>query len=154
MYVPKVHYSHVVGLLEVLDDFGGKVDIAKIGDDLRLELDDLLPAIDAAELLGFVRVESGDIELTEEGSNFLSEGTRGRKKQLGERLLMLDSFKELIKFMNQKEEKEVTKEELLNFLAENFHEYDNEEILQWMIEWGRHGHLLKYDSKDDEVKPI
>ncbi|MCP8310697.1 MAG: AAA-associated domain-containing protein [Candidatus Methylarchaceae archaeon HK02M1] len=154
MSIPRVHYSHVIGLLEVLDDFNGRVDIAKIADDLSLELDDLLPAVDAAELIGFVRVESGDIQLTDKGSIFLSEGTRGRKKQLGERLLILESFKEVIEFISQKEEKAVTKEDLLNFIGERFYESDSEEILKWVIEWGRHGHLLKYDSKEDEIRLV
>ncbi|MCP8323381.1 MAG: AAA-associated domain-containing protein [Candidatus Methylarchaceae archaeon HK02M2] len=152
MSIPRVHYSHVIGLLEVIEDFGGRVDIAKIADDLYLELDDVLPAVDAAELLGFLIVESGDIELTEEGSNFLSEGIRGRKKQLGERLFKLDSFKELIEFISKKDEKKITREELLNFIIERFYDVDSDKIFKWIIEWGRHGLLLKYDSKEDEVK--
>ena len=154
MSIPRVHYSHVIGLLEVLEDFGGRVDIAKIADDLYLELDDVLPAVDAAELLGFIIVESGDIELTEEGSNFLSEGIRGRKKQLGERLFKLDSFKELIEFISKKDEKKITREELLNFIIASFYDADSDKIFKWIIEWGRHGLLLKYDSKEDEVRLV
>jgi len=152
MSLPRVRYSHVVGLLETLEDFGGKVDVAKIADELSLELDDLLPVVETAELLGFLRVESGDLLLTEDGLRFLSDGTRSRKKHLGERLIMLDLFKKLIEFINQKEEKAITKEELSNFLAEELHEMDSEVESEWIIEWGRHGLLLKYDSKEDRIE--
>ncbi|MGQ9468945.1 MAG: AAA-associated domain-containing protein [Nitrososphaerales archaeon] len=152
MSIPRVHYSRVIGLLEALEDFGGRVDVAKIADDLSLELDDLLPVIEAGELLGFLRVESGDIILTDDGLKFLSDGARGRKKHLGERLLMLDHFKKLIEFIGQKEERVITKEELSNFLAEEFQEIDSETASEWMIEWGRHGLLLRYNSKEDKIK--
>ncbi|MCP8315625.1 MAG: AAA-associated domain-containing protein [archaeon] len=152
MSIPRVHYSRVIGLLEALEDFGGKVDVAKIADDLSLELDDLLPVIEAAEFLGFLRAESGDILLTDEGSKFLSDGTRGRKKHLGNRLITLDQFKKLIEFVSQKEEKEITKEELSNFLTEELHEIDSDVASEWMIEWGRHGLLLRYNSKEDKIK--
>ncbi|MEM2873305.1 MAG: AAA-associated domain-containing protein [Nitrososphaerales archaeon] len=152
MSIPKVHYSRLIGLLEALEDFGGKVDVAKIADDLNLELDDLLPVIEAAELLGFLRTESGDISLTNEGLEFLSDGTRGRKKHLGKKLLTLDHFKKLIEFINQKEDKSITKEELSNFLAKEFHEIDSKAVSEWTIEWGRHGLLLRYNSKEDKIK--
>ncbi|MFN3621995.1 MAG: AAA-associated domain-containing protein, partial [Nitrososphaerales archaeon] len=70
----------MIGLLEVLEDFRGRVDAAKVADDLMLELRDLLPAVDAAELLGFLKVDSGDLILTNEGKKFLSKGSSGRKK--------------------------------------------------------------------------
>lgn len=152
MPIPKVHYSHLVGLLEVLDDFGGKVDAAKIADELSLELDDLLPVIEVAELLGFLKVESGDVLLTDEGLKFLSDGIRGRKKYLGERLLKLDLFKKLIELINKKEDKSITKEELSNFLAEELHEIDSETAFKWIIEWGRQGLLLRYNSKENKIE--
>ncbi|MCP8320222.1 MAG: AAA-associated domain-containing protein [archaeon] len=152
MSIPRVHYSHLIGLLEALEDFGGKVDVAKIAGDLSLELDDLLPVVEAGELLGFLRAESGDILLTDEGLKFLSDGTRGRKKHLGKRLLTLNPFKKLIEFISQKEEKAVTKEELSDFLAKELHEVDSEIAFKWVIEWGRHGLLLRYNSKEDKIK--
>jgi NitT/TauT family transport system ATP-binding protein len=152
MSIPRVHYSHLIGFLEALEDLGGKVDAAKIADELSLELDDLLPVIEVAELLGFLKVESGDILLTEEGLKFLSDGIRGRKKYIGERLLKLDLFKKLIEFINKKEDKAITKEELLNFLAEEIHEIDSEVASKWIIEWGRHGLLLRYSSKENKIE--
>ncbi len=68
----------MIGLLEVLEDFKGRVDIAKVADDLMLELDDLLPAVDAAELLVFLKIDSGDLILIEEGKKFLSKGSGGK----------------------------------------------------------------------------
>ncbi|MEM3382645.1 MAG: AAA-associated domain-containing protein [Nitrososphaerales archaeon] len=152
MFIPKAHYSHLVGLLEVLDDFSGRVDAAKIADELNLELDDLLPVIEVAEILGFLKVESGDVLLTSDGLNFLSDGIRSRKNLLREKLLNLDIFKKLIDFINKKEDKVVTKEELLIFLAEEIHDIDSELAFKWIIEWGRHGLLIRYDSKEDKIK--
>jgi len=152
MSITKVRYSHMIGLLEVLEGFGGRVDVAKIADDTRLELDDLLPVIEVTELLGFVMVDSGDLVLKDEGLKFLSDGARGRKKRLGERLLMLEPFKRVLEFVSKREEKYVTKEELLNFLMETMPGADSEVMLRSIIDWGRHGLLLRYSSKEDKIK--
>ncbi|MGQ9718441.1 MAG: AAA-associated domain-containing protein [Nitrososphaerales archaeon] len=152
MLITKIRYSHMIGLLEVLEGFGGRVDVAKIADDMSLELDDLLPVIEVAELLGFVMVDSGDLVLKDEGSKFLSDGARGRKKRLGERLLMLETFKKLVEFIDKREEKYVTKEELLDFLMKMMPEADSEATLRSIIDWGRHGLLLKYNSKEDKIR--
>ena len=90
--LPRAHVGQMIGLLEVLEDFKGRVDVAKVADDLILELDDLLPAVDAAELLTFIKVDSGDLILTETGREFLSKGPKARKKLLNKYVANLDSF--------------------------------------------------------------
>ena len=43
---------------------GGQVDLPDIAAELNLEIDDLLPLVDAAAMLDFVRVAGGDLTLT------------------------------------------------------------------------------------------
>jgi len=141
----------MIGLLEVLEDFEGRVDVAKVADDLILELDDLLPAVEAAELLGFLKVESGDLILTEEGKQFLSRGTKGRKKLLNKHVSSLDFFKMIVDFAKNHND-EVTKKELLDFLQAKMPDADAESTFHWIVEWGRSSLILKYDSSSGKIR--
>ena len=51
--LPSARHAAIAGLLELLRDRGGRDDLYRIGDDLRMELDDLLPILEAARLLEF-----------------------------------------------------------------------------------------------------
>ena len=55
-------------MLELLLDHNGKDDIYRLADDLGFEIDDLLPIVDAAQLLGFLTVTEGDAEITPAGA--------------------------------------------------------------------------------------
>jgi hypothetical protein len=54
----------ISGLLEIVDGHGGREHLPRRAESLRLEVDDLLPAVDASSLLGFAQVEQGDVILT------------------------------------------------------------------------------------------
>ena len=53
--LPHARPGGVAGLLELLLDKGGRDDIYHLADDLAFEIDDLLPIVDAAQLLGFLQ---------------------------------------------------------------------------------------------------
>ena len=54
--LPHARVGGISGLLEIINDRGGREDLPKLAESLRLEVDDLLPAVDAAALLGFAVV--------------------------------------------------------------------------------------------------
>src|SRR5215831_3903194 len=68
--LPHARPGGVAGLLELLLDKGGRDDIYRLADDLAFDIDDLLPIVDAAQLLGFLKVEEGDATITERGGEF------------------------------------------------------------------------------------
>ena len=79
--VPHARIGSIVGLLETLNDNGGEMDIYKLSQSLHFELDDLMPITEAAELLGFVKIESGDIEFAEPGRKVI-DGDENAKKAI------------------------------------------------------------------------
>src|ERR1700760_2529545 len=68
--LPHARPGGIAGLLELLLDKGGRDDIYRLADDLAFEIDDLLPIVDAAQLLGFLKVEEGDASITETGTEY------------------------------------------------------------------------------------
>jgi NitT/TauT family transport system ATP-binding protein len=53
--LPHARVGGISGLLEIVNDRGGREDLPKLAESLRLEVDDLLPAVDAAAVLGLAR---------------------------------------------------------------------------------------------------
>ncbi len=153
MTIPRVQIGSMIGLLEVLQDFKGKVDLAKVAEELRLELDDILPAVDAAKLLRLLQVEKGDLILTEDGKTLLSKNASGRKKMLNKTLSSSGEFKAIIDFIKNAHG-EVTKDKVVDFLKENMPDVDAERTFSWIVEWGRYSLLLRYDSGNGKVKAV
>ena len=149
--IPRTHLTIVAGLLEVLEDYQGKVDAAKIADELMLELDDILPAIEAAEILGFIKVDSGDLILTDKGREYLAGNSMQRKKILNQTLTRTSLFKWLIEQLKNRGDV-ISKEELITLLEEEMPDVDAAKMVKWIIEWGRHALILRYDSNSQTIR--
>jgi NitT/TauT family transport system ATP-binding protein len=149
--IPRTHLSIVAGLLEILEDYQGKVDAAKIADELMLELDDMLPAIEAAEMLGFIKVDSGDLILTDKGKEYLAGNSTQRKKILNQTLSRTSLFKWLIEQLKNRGDA-MSKEELIALLEEEMPDVDAAKLVKWIIEWGRHALILRYDSNSQTIR--
>ena len=62
---PKCSPTEMMGLLVLVNSHKGAEDIARLADDLDLEIDEILPAVDYAEVLRLVTVQDGRATLTE-----------------------------------------------------------------------------------------
>jgi len=49
--IPHARRGAIAGLLELLNDRGGRDDLYRIAEELRMEVDDSLPIVEAATLL-------------------------------------------------------------------------------------------------------
>lgn len=152
MTMPRVHVGQMIGLLEVLEDMPDGVDVARVAGEHMLELDDLLPAVDAARLLGLLSVKSGDLHLTEEGKEFLTKGSSRRKKLLNKVISNLGEFKAIIRFIRDKGGGEVSKDDLVGFLRREMPDVDVESTFHWIVEWGRYSLVLRYDSTRQRIR--
>ena len=70
--LPQASVGGMSGLLEILVAHGGREDLPKLAHDLTFEVDDLLPLVDAAQLLGLADVDDADLEITDEGRIFVA----------------------------------------------------------------------------------
>ena len=80
--LPHVSIGDVTGLVELVQLRGGREDLYQIGRHLNLEIDDLFPMIEAADILGLANIEEGDLVLTEEGKHFAEAGVLEREENL------------------------------------------------------------------------
>lgn len=142
---PKTSYSQMMGLLVLLSSHKGSEDVALLADDLDLEIDEILPALDFAEALGLVSVADGRATLTELGTKLLQVSIRERKAMLREQLKRTTLYKTLLGMIERAPDHQVTEEELMRLIA--FTTAPADEAVQNIINWGRFTGLFRYDSE-------
>lgn len=150
--LPHARPGGIAGLLELLIDLtgkdtGGRADIYKLADELAFEIDDLLPIVDAAALLGFLRVEEGDAVITPGGREY-AESDILRQKELfrlaaTEHVLLL---RQITRALDNKSDHTVPEEFFLDMLDEQFSEEETQRQLETAINWGRYAELFDYDA--------
>ena len=84
--IPDAQLPWVFGLLEMLEDRGGREDGYKIARDLSFKFSDLLKVMKAAEILGLVSTPAGDVVLEPLGREFLAADMNARKRIIREQL--------------------------------------------------------------------
>ena len=139
----------VFGLLELLQDRGGREDGYKIARDLNIKFGDLLKVMKAAEIIGFVSTPAGDVVLEPLGQQFLDAKINERKIIVREQLKKHGLFSYFIRLLHGQENKSLTKEVVLEHLAMLLPSEKPERQFQTMVNWGRFAELFGYNKDED-----
>ena len=148
--LPNAQLSALAGLLEKLVEEGGRVDLYRMGGDLVLELDDLLPIVEAGDLLGFITVHEGDLLLTPLGRAYADATILGRKAIIAGRVLRLPVIAWIYETLQQDDNRRVAWDYFHDKLQADFGE-KAEKQLDIAISWGRHAELFAYDDGTGEL---
>jgi len=150
--LPHARPGGVAGLLELLADRGGEEDMYHVADDLLLQIDDLLPIIDAATLLGFAETREGDIKITPQGREFAEGDIQRRKDLFREALLSHPTFLQTIDCaLHQKSDHAMPLEFFRDLLDEHFSEHDVQLQLDTALNWGRYAEIFTYEPETDTL---
>jgi NitT/TauT family transport system ATP-binding protein len=150
--LPHSRPGGIGGLLELLDDRGGEEDMYHIAEELLLEVDDLLPILDAATLLAFATVHEGDVRITENGRAFAQADIPTRKILFREAVLAHVSLLQQIQSTLQKKSNHTMPVEFFrDLLDERFAQVEVEQQIETALNWGRYAELFTYDAEDDTV---
>ena len=145
--LPHARPGGIAGLLEFLIDHGNKADIYRLADDLSFEIDDLLPIVDAATLLGFLIVTEGDAALTSVGAEFANAEILRQKEIFRaaavEHVLLL---RQIVRALEAKSDGTVPEEFFHDMLDEQFSEEETLRQLETAVNWGRYAELFDFDS--------
>ncbi len=151
MFFPKATISEIIGLLEAVNDAGGIEDAARLAGDFDLELDEILPSIDGAELLGFAKVMDGNIELTPDAQKLLDAGIRERKKIIRDKVANSELVRELKNKLIDSSGHKIRKSDVLEFLRARISTTDIESYFRILINWTRHAGIIGYNSDTEEI---
>ncbi len=148
---PKCAPTEMLGLLVLLETHKGDEEIARLADDLDLEIDEILPAIDFAQVLGFVKLSDGRASLTESGKHLMAGTISARKEVIREQLVRTTLFKALMRALESAPEHRLTEEELVRLIS--FTTAPADELVQNIINWGRYAGMFRYDPDQHLLLP-
>lgn len=148
--LPHARLNAMAGLLEKLSGEGGRVDLYRMGSELVLELDDLLPLVEAAELLSFLTVQEGDLLLTPLGEAYAQASILARKEIIAGRVLRLPVIAWIYETLQRDDNQRVAWDYFYDQLQADFGDF-TEQQLDLAISWGRHAELFAYDDGAGEL---
>ncbi len=148
--LPRAHLNALAGLVEKLLADDGHTDLARLSSELVLELDDLLPIVEAGELVGFVKVREGDLLLTPLGRTYAEANILARKELIAGRILRLPIINWIYETLQRDDKQRVVWDYFLDKFEEDFGDRA-EKQLDVAISWGRHAELFAYDDNAGEL---
>ncbi len=151
--LPHTRPGSMAGLLELLMDHGGEEDLYHLTDELRLEVDDLLPIVDGATLLGFATAREGDVKVTPEGKAFTEADISARKTLFREAALArVELLQKMKSALESKSDHVMPLEFFHDILDEHFTESEVEKQLETALNWGRYAEIFSYDPESDTLR--
>ncbi len=142
----------MMGLLVLLNQHKGSEDVALLADDLDLEIDEILPSLDYAEVLGLVKVTDGRAAFTDLGRRLVGSTIRERKAILREQLRRTTLFRTLLRALENAPERCLTDEQLAQIVS--FTTAPADDAVQNIVNWGRYAELFRYDAAEHRLVAV
>jgi NitT/TauT family transport system ATP-binding protein len=144
--LPHTRPGSIAGLLELLLDHGGEEDLYHVAEQLLLEVDDLLPIVEGATLLGFANAREGDVKITPEGRAFAEADISTRKSLFrGAGLERVDLLQKIKSALDSKSDHVMPIEFFHDILDEHFTEEEVKNQLDTVVNWGRYAGIFTYN---------
>ncbi len=151
--LPHTRPGSIAGLLELLIDHGGEEDLYHVAEQLLLEVDDLLPIVEGAALLGFANTREGDVKITPEGRAFAEADISQRKLLFREAALSNVTLLQKMKSALQSRSDHVMPLEFFHdILDEHFTETEVQKQIETALNWGRYAEIFSYDSESGNLR--
>lgn len=151
--LPEVRPGAMLGLVELIDERGGQVDLARIADELNIEADELLAPLDALVLLGFARLGEGDASLTGPGVALARADLQGRKVLFREALVArIAIVGRVLATLRAKADGRMPAAFFLDQIARHFTAPEAHAQLATVADWGAFAELFEYDPDRDEFQ--
>ncbi len=141
--------SRVRGIVSIIKQNKGRIEISKLAEEAEEDIDDLLPLIEACKLLGFAVVDESEVKLTDKGAKLTFSNF---SKLINESLTDVEPFKSTIKIIDSRG---INSPELFGTLRSRgivLHGEDamNDILLKkLLIRWGVRSKLINYDQESD-----
>jgi NitT/TauT family transport system ATP-binding protein len=149
--LPHVRIGSVAGLLELLEGRQEK-DIYRIAQELLLEVDDLLPIVEASKLMELVAVTEGDIQLSANGEKFINSNIDERKAIIRDLLQQnIRLVQQICQLLLAKRNHRISEELVLDILENYFTSKEAQRQLRTAMDWGRYAELFSYDEPSGEI---
>lgn len=145
--LPHARVGGIAGLLELLQDRGGHEDLFRLAEELVMDVEDLLPILEACVLLGFALLKEGDVQITPQGSAFANADIQQRKVLFRDASLeRVTILKQIDSILKRKSDHSIADEFFHDILDEHFAEDEVQRQFETAMNWGRYAEIFDYEN--------
>ena len=151
--LPHVRVGGISGLLELIAESGEALtDLPQLAEGLRLEVDDLLPLLDAAVLLGFAAVADGEVRLTPVGRDFATTTILRSKDLFRQQVLArIPVLASILLTLEEQANGSIRADVFLEIWDDYFPTEEAERQLATAVDWARYAELFEYDAAEGRL---
>jgi NitT/TauT family transport system ATP-binding protein len=150
--LPRATVGGLAGLAEIVYGKGGRADIPDIAADLSIDARDLLPLVDGAALLDFLRVNGADLELTATGKDFTTADIQTSKQIFAQQArTRAPLVRTICHALHDCPDGSLRAGFFLDILQQAFNPQDAQRQLDTAIGWGRYAELFDYNANTDQI---
>ncbi|HLW83818.1 MAG TPA: nitrate/sulfonate/bicarbonate ABC transporter ATP-binding protein [Candidatus Sulfotelmatobacter sp.] len=146
--LPHARVGGIAGLIELLRDRGGREDLFRLSEELIMDVEDLLPILEACVLLGFAWLKEGDVQLSKSGEAFADADIQTRKVLFRQAALEhVTILKQIDSILKRKSDHAMADEFFHDILDEHFAEDEVQRQFETATNWGRYAEIFDYDRE-------
>jgi NitT/TauT family transport system ATP-binding protein len=145
--VPFVQMGQIVGLMEILADRNGQMDVFTLDHLTDYDFGYTLSVIKAGEMLDFLDTPKNKVQLTDIGREFLHDDVNARKLLLNKQLRQLETFRFIYQILKEAHDGRLTEDVVMEELAIRLPTQDIEKLFETIVAWGRYAELFGYDPE-------
>jgi NitT/TauT family transport system ATP-binding protein len=146
--LPHARVGGIAGLVELLHDRGGREDLFRLAEELVMNVEDLLPILEACVILGFAWLKEGDVQLTPQGAAFAEADIQQRKVLFRQASLEhVTILRQIDSILKRKSDHRIAEEFFHDILDEHFAEEEVLRQFETAMNWGRYAEIFDYDRE-------
>ncbi len=146
--LPHVAIGDVTSLVELVQTRGSREDLYQLGRHLHIEVDDLLPLVEAADILDLAETQEADLVLIPAGQRFAEAGVLEEKKVFRDQALAhIVILRQIVRSLEAAPGHILPEEYFLSLPEEHFDEDEAQEQLDTTINWGRYAELFTFQDE-------
>ncbi len=150
--LPHARVGGIAGLVELLQDRGGREDLFRLAEELVMDVQDLLPILEACVLLGFAWLKEGDVQITPQGTAFAEADIQQRKVLFRKACLEhVTILKQIDSILKRKSDHSIQDEFFHDILDEYFAEDEVQRQFETALNWGRYAEIFDYDRESGRL---
>ncbi len=150
--LPHARVGGIAGLTELLRDRGGREDLFRLSEELAMDVEDLLPILEACVLLGFAWLKEGDVQITPQGIAFADADIQARKVLFRQAALEhVTILKQIDSILKRKSDHSIADEFFHDILDEHFAEDEVQRQFETALNWGRYAEIFDYDRTSGKL---
>jgi NitT/TauT family transport system ATP-binding protein len=149
--LPPAAMGEILGLLEILADNGGSMNLFAVDAITEYEFGRTLAVVKAAELLDLVDTPKNDVLLTELGRRVVKATFDEKVLLLRPQILSLGTFCLVVRELARDPDTPMPAEAVKDILAASLPHVSASELFDTVVNWGRAVQLFEYDAAADQL---